>query len=112
MNEVPDEIVVGIHHSGVELEEGLNTGKSNFCGKCSKNIHCHVKVEGKEAEIIMTCSDKACECKCRTHFACKRCGYLHPYGKKCDRDELVIKPNKKNDKLFDEIMEKDWSNAK
>lgn len=109
MSEVPDEIVVGIHHSGVELEVGLKTGNRNFCANCKRNVHCHVKIEGKEAEIVVTCKGDDCECKCRTHFACKRCGYLHPYGMKCDRDEKDIPPNKNNDKLFDEIMSKDWS---
>ena len=54
MSEVKDEeTVIGVHHSGVELEEGMNTGKRNYCANCKRNVHCHVKIDGKEAEIIV-----------------------------------------------------------
>lgn len=113
MSEIKEEeTTVGISHSGIELEEGIRTGISNYCSKCRRNVHCHVKVEGKTAEIVVTCSNDDCECRCRTHFACKRCGYLHPYGMKCDRLEEAQIRSEKNDKEFDEIMTKDWSKEK
>lgn len=106
----PDEVVVGVHESGILLEEGLNTGLRNYCSKCRKNVHCHVKVDDGKAAIIMTCSNDDCECKCRTHFACKRCGKLHPYGKECDYKEEVRKINKKDEAKFKKLMKK-WEKS-
>lgn len=104
-----EEVVVGVHASGIELVEGLNTSNSrNYCSNCKRKIHCYVKVdrETKEAIIHKTCKSDDCECKCRTHFACKQCGYLHPYGTKCDRLEIERKSNPKSEAVFDELMEK------
>lgn len=106
--EVPDEIVVGRHESGIMLEEGMNTGGRSYCSNCRRNIHCHVKVDKKtsEAEIIKTCRNDDCECKCRTHFACKRCGHLHPYGTECTHKDEEKKRDQKADDDFEELMEK------
>lgn len=105
-----EEIVIGIHSSGVQLEEGLNTSNSrNYCSNCKKKIHCFVKVdrETKEAIIHKTCKSSDCACKCRTHFACKQCGYLHPYGQKCNRTEILKKIDPKSDEEFNKIMD-EW----
>ncbi len=105
-----DETVVGIHASGVVLEEGLNTSNSrNYCSNCKKKIHCYVKIDKntKEAEIHITCKSSDCECKCRTHFACKKCGYLHPYGQKCNYMESEPHYTPEADTAFEELM-KSW----
>lgn len=102
-----EETVVGVHSSGIMLEEGLNTSLSrNYCSNCKRKTHCYVEVNRKTREAIIhnTCTKKECECKCKTHFACKQCGYLHPYGQKCDRGEPEKVPNSKNDKEFDKLM--------
>lgn len=103
-----EETVVGIHHSGIQLEEGLNTStQRNLCSNCRRNTHCYVKVdrETKEAVIHKTCKTTDCECKCKTHFSCKKCGYLHPYGEKCNRQEIEKIPDPKADAEFDKFME-------
>jgi len=69
------------------------------------NIHSHVIVEKGKAEVIFTRRNDDCECRCRTHFACKRCGYLHPYGVKCDRVVEEPKRNTAADEDFDKLME-------
>lgn len=96
MSEFGEEVVVGVHSSGIELQEGLNTSLNrNYCANCKRKTHCFVKVDKKTKEAIVhnTCKSADCECKCRTHYACKLCGYLHPYGQKCDRnDELTPDP--------------------
>jgi len=103
-----EEIVIGVHASGIELEEGLNTSNSrNYCSNCKKKIHCYVKVDRKTNEAIIhkTCKSPDCECKCKTHFACRQCGYLHPYGQKCNRIESQ-QSNSKTDTKFEKLMEK------
>lgn len=103
-----EETVVGIHASGIELEEGLNTSLSrNYCSNCNRKTHCFVIVDRKTKEAIFhnTCTKKECECRCRTHFACKKCGFLHPHGQKCDREQLSKKSNPKDDAEFEKIME-------
>jgi hypothetical protein len=102
-----EETVVGVHSSGIMLEEGLNTSLSrNHCSNCRRKTHCYVEVNRKTREAIIhnTCTKKECECKCKTHFACKQCGSLHPYGQKCDRVEPKKLSNSKNDEEFDKIM--------
>lgn len=100
-----DEEVIGVHSSGIELVEGDNTNlKRYYCGNCTKKIHCYVKVEKGEAIIHKTCKNDDCECKCRTHYACKICGYLHPYGSSCNRKEtLAVELNPDSDKLIAQI---------
>ena len=101
-----EETVVGVHHSGVELQEGLNTNNSRYyCSNCKKKIHCFVKIdkETKEAIVHNTCKSPECECRCKTHYACKDCGYLHPYGQKCNRPELQIISKKESNDLIDKI---------
>lgn len=102
------EVVVGVHHSGLELEEGLNTNNSRYyCTNCRKKIHCYVTVDRDTNEAIFhnNCKDKECECRCKTHFACKQCGYLHPYGEKCDRvQDEKPKYSKESEKEFEKIM--------
>ena len=103
-----EERVVGVHSSGIMLEEGLNTSLSrNYCSNCKRKTHCYVKVDRKtkEATVHNTCTRKDCECKCKTHFACKQCGSLHPYGTKCDRVETKTGTNPKDDADFQNIME-------
>lgn len=102
-----EETIVGVHHSGIELQEGSNTSISRYyCSNCKKKIHCYVKVDKntKEAVVHNTCKSPDCECKCKTHYACKECGSLHPYGIDCNRrDAPLTAPNSKTDKLIDEI---------
>lgn len=103
-----DETVVGVHASGVVLEEGLNTSNSrNYCSNCKKKIHCYVKVNKntKEAKIHITCKSPDCECKCKTHFACKKCGYLHPYGQKCNYVESEPHFSPEDDVEFEKLMD-------
>lgn len=102
-----DEVVVGVHASGIILEEGINTSLSrNYCTNCKRKTHCYVKVDRKTKEAIVhnTCTKKECECKCKTHYACKQCGHLHPYGHKCNRPEIEKKSNPKDDALFEELL--------
>ena len=105
-----EEIVVGVHAgTGIQLQEGMNTSLGrNYCANCKRNIHCYVKVdrETNEAIIHKTCKNNDCECKCKTHYACKQCGYLHPYATECNRSEQEQKSNSKNDAAFNELMEK------
>jgi len=102
-----EEIVVGTTESGIELQEGLNTSLSrNYCANCKRKIHCHVKVDRKtkEADVNLTCKSADCECKCRTHYACKSCGMLHPYGvNSCTKNESDPAKNTKSDKEIDDI---------
>lgn len=103
-----EEVIVGVHSSGIVLEEGLNTSLSrNYCSNCKRKTHCYVQVnrQTKEAIVHNTCTIKNCECKCKTHYACKRCGYLHPYGQKCNRIETERKINPKADAAFQKIMD-------
>lgn len=105
-----EETIVGVHSSGIELEEGLNLSLSrNYCSNCKKKIHCYVKIDKKTNEAIAhnTCKSQDCECKCRTHYACKQCGYLHPYGQRCNRKETKKIPDKKSEQEFEKLME-DW----
>jgi len=108
-----EEILIGTHESGITLTEGANTSLSrNYCANCKRMIHCYVKIDKdtKEAKIHNTCKSSDCECKCRTHWECKQCGFLHPYGEKsCTRVELVSKTDSANNKNFNKIMD-DWKN--
>jgi len=92
-NNFPDdeETIIGVHHSGIQLYEGENVSNETYrCSNCKKKVHCYVKVdrETNEAKFHNTCKDKICECKCKTHYSCKHCGYLHPYNQNCNREEL------------------------
>jgi hypothetical protein len=102
-----EEVVIGTHSSGVKLVEGDNTNnKRYYCGNCNRKIHCYVKVDSKtkEATIHKTCKNDDCECKCRTHYACKGCGYLHPYGELCNRKEKpAVAYNPDTDKLIEQL---------
>jgi len=112
-NEKDEEIIgvhTGLHASGIELQEGLNTSTSrNYCPNCKRNIHCFVKIdkETKEAIVHKTCRNNDCECKCKTHYSCRECGYLHPYGQKCNRPEIETKIDPKSDEIFNKIIS-DW----
>ena len=107
MSEVePDEVVIGVHESGIVLEEGLITGGRSYCANCRRNIHCRVVVEKGKAEIVMTCKGSDCECRCRTHFACKGCGHLHPYGTECTHKDDDFTPSPESERIFDELFEK------
>ena len=101
-----DETVVGVHVSGVTLQEGLNTSFTrNYCSNCKKKIHCYVKVDRETNEAIVhnTCKASDCECKCKTHYSCKQCGYLHPYGTDCDRPDEKPVTSSETDALIDAI---------
>jgi len=109
-----EETLVGVHSSGIQLEEGANTsGGRYYCTNCRKKIHCYVKVdrETNEAKVHNTCKDKICECKCKTHYACKICGYLHPYGEKCNRPDITLSRDPKAAKKLDELLES-WSKSR
>ncbi len=101
-----EEIVVGVHESGILLEEGVRTGGRNYCANCKRNVHCHVVVDDGKATIKMTCKNTDCECKCKTCFACKRCGYLHPYGTVCNRSDTQTVRDPKAEKEFQKLMKK------
>lgn len=115
MSSENEETVIGVHESGILLEEGLNTSYSrNYCTNCRRKTHCFVKIdrETKEAIIHKTCNNDTCECKCRTHFACKKCGHLHPYGQKCNYSQInTSERNPEDEERFQEIME-NWRNLK
>lgn len=99
-----EEEVVGVHHSGVQLIEGANQSLSrNYCTNCRKKIHCYVTVDDGKAEFHNTCKNDDCECKCRTHYVCKLCGFLHPHGAKCNRKEDM---KKVYDPKTDELIQK------
>ena len=101
-----DEVIVGVHESGIELQEGLNTSVSrNYCANCKRNTHCFVKIDKdtRKAIIENNCTNETCRCNCRTKYACKLCGNLHPYGQNCDRIEPEIIKNPQSDKEIDEI---------
>lgn len=103
-----EETVVGVHHSGVELQEGLNTNNSRYyCSNCKKKIHCYVKIDKDTHEAVVhnTCKSPDCECKCKTHYACKSCGYLHPYGQECDRQNNDVETDPNTDSLITDINE-------
>ena len=104
-----DEEVIGRHESGIELVEGANTSISRYyCGNCTKKIHCYVKVdpETRVAKIHMTCKNKECECKCKTHYACKLCGYLHPHGLKCSMPRKIAVTDPNNDDFIEMLNQK------
>ena len=109
--EIDEEIVIGRHESGILLEEGMITGGRNYCANCKRNVHCHVVVNDGKAEVIMTCKNNDCECKCRTHYACKRCGHLHAYGTECTHSDEEIIHSAESDKIFEEWVEK-WTKKK
>lgn len=103
-----EETVIGVHASGIQLEEGLNTSTSrNYCSNCRRNIHCYVKVDKqtREAKVHITCKNTECECKCKTHFACRRCGHLHPYGQKCDYVEPEPQYSEESNTEFEKILQ-------
>ena len=108
MSNIQDyEVIIGVHHSGVILHEGENTSLgTSRCSKCSKKIHCYVTVDrdSNEAKFHDTCSNKDCECKCKTHYSCKICGHLHSYDQDCNRPDIEISSNSEHDELFEEIM--------
>lgn len=105
-----EEVVIGVHESGMVLEEGLITGGRSYCANCRRNVHCHVLVDDGKAEIVMTCKNDSCECRCRTHFACKKCGHLHPYGSECTHKDDERMTTSESDKNFEELMEK-WKES-
>ena len=102
-----EEIIVGITESGIELQEGLNTSLSrNYCANCKRKIHCYVKIdrETNEPDVNLTCKSDDCECKCRTHYVCKSCGMLHPYGVNyCTKNEAKSISNSKSDEEINKI---------
>lgn len=102
-----DETIIGLHHSGITLQEGANTSISRYyCSNCKRKIHCYVKVDKDTNEAIVhnTCKSPECECKCKTHYSCKQCGSLHPYGTECNRPDTTLTPtDPETDKLIEEI---------
>lgn len=108
--EFTDEVIVGLHESGLIFHEGLNISQSrSYCSHCKNKIHCFVKIdrETKEAEFNMSCTNNICRCNCRTHYACKQCGRLHPYAQKCNNIEIETKPSPESDIIFNKIIS-DW----
>lgn len=107
--DIDEETVVGIHSSGIPLEEGMNMSlQRNYCTNCKRKTHCYVKVdrETKEAIVHNTCTNSSCECKCKTHYACRECGHLHPYGQKCNYITKDPPRNLENDKTWDLLLER------
>jgi len=108
--EFAEEIIEGLHESGIILQEGLNISLSrSYCSNCKNQIHCSVKIDKEtgEAKIHKTCTNNTCKCKCKTHYACKKCGRLHPYSMKCNNIEVETNPDKKSDEIFNKII-KEW----
>ena len=102
-----EEVVVGRHESGIDLQEGMNTSVKRFyCTSCRADTHCFVTVdkETKKAEIHISCTNSNCQCKCKTHYACRNCGYLHPYGQNCDFKEHYIE--QKIDPFIEDLNKK------
>ena len=109
-----DETIIGVHSSGIHLEEGTNTSSGRYyCTSCRNKIHCYVKVDRDTNEAIVhnTCKDKICECKCKTHYSCKKCGYLHSYGKECNKPKNNLSRDPKDVKKLDELL-KSWNKSK
>ena len=103
-----EEIVVGVHESGIELYEGMNVSLSrNYCANCRRKTHSYVEVDREtgEAKLHITCTNKECACKCKTHYACKQCGYLHPYNQKCTHKYAEKNTSPESDAEFTKIMD-------
>ena len=87
--EIYDKEEVYHHKSGIDLQISQAPSSTFRCSNCEKKkIHSYVGSDGP----VVRCSHKDCECKCKTHYACKQ-GRLHPYGSDCtctDTDELVL----------------------
>jgi len=113
MIEEDEEVIIGRHESGIILQEGVNTGGRNYCANCKRKIHCRVKVDRDThvAVIINNCKNDDCECKCKTHYACRICGYLHPYGMECNRIEVERKFDPVAEEVFRELLESFKKNA-
>ena len=78
-----------------ELQEGADPfGRRFRCSRCqggaTKKLPLHCKVVAGEIQI--NCSNDDCNCPCRTHYACRSCGHLHPYGKDCDVRKVELSP--------------------
>ncbi|MCY4490003.1 MAG: hypothetical protein OXC46_00895 [Thaumarchaeota archaeon] len=95
MNNMMDRIetytdtIIGKAADHITLEGGSDPFGSRFrCGNCrggaagSRKLPLHCKVIAGEPKI--NCNNDKCNCPCRTHYACKSCGHLHPYEKKCN----------------------------
>lgn len=103
-----EETVVGVHSSGISLEEGVNMSlQRNYCSNCKRKTHCYVKVDRETNEAIVhnTCTNSSCECKCKTHYSCRVCGHLHPYGQKCNYPITEPSGNPENDKVWDLLLD-------
>lgn len=103
---VDEEEIIGVHGSGINLEEGRTQTFKFYCTNCKRDIHSHVKVNEGKASIIFTCTNSNCQCKCKTHFECKKLGKLHLHGTKCNciwDEERIINPG--SERIFQELME-------
>lgn len=101
-----DETVIGVHGTGIDLEEGRTQTFRFYCSNCKRDIHSHVKVDDGKAEIVFTCTNDNCQCKCKTHFECKKLGKLHLHGTKCNcivEDEILH--SSEDEKKFQKIMD-------
>ena len=69
-------------------------------------MHCFVTVDRKTNEAVfhdLCTKNQPCDCRCKTHYSCRDCGYLHPYQNPCDRSETVPSKNTKSDKQINDI---------
>ena len=92
ITEAEKDIIIGKaadHIRPDALEGGSDPFGSRFrCGNCrggaagSRKLPLHCKVIAGEPKI--NCNNEKCNCPCRTHYACKSCGHLHPYDQKCN----------------------------
>jgi len=104
------EITIGTHTGNQMLESGdMAFNGRNYCSNCGKRppktpIHCYVNSQG---EAIVRCKSNDCECLCRTHYSCKICTHLHPYGQRCNIFEIGSQPNSQSDAIFNKIIS-DW----
>jgi len=109
-NDDDRETTVGTHTGTQTLESGdMAFSGRNYCSNCGKRppktpIHCYVNSQG---ESIVRCKSNDCECLCRTHYSCKICTRLHPYGSKCNLPKLEKTSNPSSDAIFNKIIS-DW----
>lgn len=107
-----DEEVIGVFTPDINLEEGRTQTFRFYCSNCKRDIHSHVKVNDGKASIVFTCTNPNCQCKCKTHFECKKLGKLHLHGTKCNcvwDEESTISPE--SEAKFQELME-DWRESR
>lgn len=70
-------VTTGSEGGGSGIKAKAFSLKRNLCSNCKKGIH-------NTPEIDSRCTDKSCECKCKTHFLAPN-GRPYPYGTPADK---------------------------